>query len=459
MAEIGDDHDIDFADELVDRDVDLLLHLGRHRIVVDIINFEQLAHVGGIDEPSLARRRGSRTHDVVQADIWQQLLAHCLLKALPCTETGDDIDLCAKRSHVVCRRKNAACKHLVVLVACRDDILFRRFADRQHILVFVDDRVTDDKHAIVAYPVEQPQYLAQAPVAAQRAQMFANVRLEHVEMAIDQLARAEGCLVGKGEVPAMLLDGIALGRDLAGDVARRVLIILALDVDYRLYRRDRTHRVRRRVDRDPIDIFERGQHLCPQPFVEHRPSRSLVDKSVGGDRHDQHVAQASGRFEMAHMPEVQEVEGAVRLDYGPAAVAQMTRDPAELVDRAYLVTRAFDLREVESARPDTDFGFARHRPRFASLAPRCRNQSLVASAIPSTVHTGASRQYSMLSIMIRTPSAKLTSGFQPSSVLILVISAQVQSGSPGRLAMWTVAGAPSSRTSSLMLAGSPLPTL
>src|SRR6516162_3860799 len=258
---------------------------------------------------------------------------------------------------------------------------------------------------------------------------------------------------------AMLLDGIALGGDLAGDVARRVLIILALDVDHRLYRRDRTDRVRRRVDRDPVDIFERGQHLRPQPFVEHRPSRSLVDKSVGGNRHDQHVPQASGRFEMAHMPEVQKVEGAVRLDYGPAAVAQMTRDPTELVDRAYLVTRAFDLREVESARPDTDFGFARHRPRFASLAPRCRNQSLVASSIPSTVHTGASRQYSMLSIMIRTPSAKLTSGFQPSSVLILVISAQVQSGSPGRLAMSTTAGAPSRRTRSLTLAGLPLPTL
>jgi hypothetical protein len=179
--------------------------------------------------------------------------------------------------------------------------------------------------------------------------MFANVRLEYVEMAIDQLTRAEGCLVGKGEMPAMLLDGIALGRDLAGDVARRVLIILALDVDHRPYRRDRTHRVRRRVDRDPIDIFERGQHFRPQRFVEHRPPRPLVDKPVGGDRYHQHVAEAAGGFEVAHVPQMQEIEGAVRLYDRPARVAEVTRDCAELVDRAHLVAGAFDLREVESA--------------------------------------------------------------------------------------------------------------
>src|ERR1044071_5661796 len=58
--------------------------------------------------------------------------------------------------------------------------------------------------------------------------------------------------------------------------------------------------------------------------------------------------------------------------------------------------------------------------------------------------------------MLRTPSANDTFGCQPSSVLILVMSAQVQSGSPGRLSMCTVSVAPSNRTSSLTLTGAPV---
>ena len=49
--------------------------------------------------------------------------------------------------------------------------------------------------------------------------MLADVRLEDVEMPVDQLGRAEGHLVGEMDAAAVGLDRLALERDLAGDVA------------------------------------------------------------------------------------------------------------------------------------------------------------------------------------------------------------------------------------------------
>src|SRR5258708_81716 len=57
---------------------------------------------------------------------------------------------------------------------------------------------------------------------------------------------------------------------------------------------------------------------------------------------------------------------------------------------------------------------------------RYLNQSAVASAMRDAVQTGASRQYSMFSNIILTPSAIRTFGSQPSSRRILAMSAQVQ---------------------------------
>ena len=138
-------------------------------------------------------------------------------------------------------------------------------------------------------------------------------------------------------------------RDLAGDVARRVLVILALDVDFWPDRRDRANRVRRRVDGHPIDIFERGQHFRPQRFVEHRPARPFVDEAVGGNGHDEHVAEAARRLEMAHMAEVEEIEAAMRLHHRHPRLPVMIGDRSQLFDRSNLVTSILDPRRMEAA--------------------------------------------------------------------------------------------------------------
>ena len=52
--------------------------------------------------------------------------------------------------------------------------------------------------------------LIETAVVAQRIKMLADVRLEHVEMPIDQLGGAERHLIGEMNTPAMCLDRLAL---------------------------------------------------------------------------------------------------------------------------------------------------------------------------------------------------------------------------------------------------------
>ena len=82
----------------------------------------------------------------------------------------------------------------------------------------------------------------------------------------------------------------------------------------------------------------------------------------------------------------------------------------------------------------------------------------VALAIDSGSHSGASRQYSISATVRATPSSKHTSGFHPSSLDMRVMSADVQSGSPGRFGMW-IFSPPSSSTSRFTDCGLPAPRL
>src|SRR5215831_1364081 len=89
---------------------------------------------------------------------------------------------------------------------------------------------------------------------------------------------------------------------------------------------------------------------------------------------------------------------------------------------------------------------------------RYLNQSRAASAIECSSHNGASRHSSMYWSMIRTPSSKRTFGCQPSICESFVMSANVQSGSPGRFGTWTTSP-PSRLTRRLTLYVLPDPTL
>ena len=164
--------------------------------------------------------------------------------AVDIAEAGDDVDLLAERRDVIGRREYAAGKQFAILVAGRDHVFLGRLAHRQDVLILVDDGVADEQHAIVATLLDQlAATRSRPPFCAQRVEVLADMRLEHVEVAIDQLGRAERHLVGEMDMAAVRLDRLALERDLAGDVAFGILIVLALDVDARPDALDRTDRV------------------------------------------------------------------------------------------------------------------------------------------------------------------------------------------------------------------------
>src|SRR6516165_1634799 len=116
------------------------------------------------------------------------------------------------------------------------------------------------------------------------------MRLEHVEVAVDKFARAERNLVGEMNAPPVCLDRIAFERNLPGDVTLGVLVILTLDVNGRPDVLDSAHGVSGVIDGDPIDVFERRQHLGAQFAIKYGTTRSLVDEAVSRNRDDQHVA-------------------------------------------------------------------------------------------------------------------------------------------------------------------------
>ena len=123
--------------------------------------------------------------------------------AIDFAEAGHDVDLLAERRNVIGRREHAAGKQFAILVAGRDHVLLRSLVHRQDVLILVDDGIADHKHAVIAHAVDQLQKLVEAAILPQRIEVLADMRLEDVEMAIDQLGRAECHLVGEMDSPAV----------------------------------------------------------------------------------------------------------------------------------------------------------------------------------------------------------------------------------------------------------------
>src|SRR5439155_24741459 len=103
---------------------------------------------------------------------------------------------------------------------------------------------------------------------------------------------------------------------------------------------------------------------------------------------------------------------------GLAATAQLPHDRRDLVDGLDLVA---DGRGGGRARPQQ--GNIHGAAPTALAAPRCANQSRVATEMASGVHTGALPNSASRPAMIRTPASKLMRGRQPSRAAILETSA------------------------------------
>ena len=59
----------------------------------------------------------------------------------------------------------------------------------QDVLVLVNDGVADDENTVVGDTLDKLAELVEAAVLAQRVEMLADMRLEDIEVAVNQLAR------------------------------------------------------------------------------------------------------------------------------------------------------------------------------------------------------------------------------------------------------------------------------
>ena len=187
------------------------------------------------------------------------------------------------------------------------------------------------------------------------------MRLKDVEMAVDQFGRAVGHLVSEMDPAAMRLDRVALERDLACDVALRILVVLPLDIDAGPDLLDRVHGIGGVIDRDPIDVFERRQHLRAHFGIEDRPAGSFVDEAIRRDGDDKDVAELACGFQMTNVPEVKQVESAMSLNDHFAAGTSLVGDPAKLLQRPHLVARTVHRRRRLAVQL-CDVGFQVPRP-------------------------------------------------------------------------------------------------
>ena len=101
------------------------------------------------------------------------------------------------------------------------------------------------------------------------------------------------------------LDELALGNGLDG-------VVSALAVDIRSKRFEQGHNSRFRKDHDKIDRAESGQELRAVLGGKNRPALPLHPSHAGIviDSHDEHVGLPRCAFQVADVPDVQEVETA-----------------------------------------------------------------------------------------------------------------------------------------------------
>src|ERR1700730_7633559 len=128
------------------------------------------------------------------------------------SETSDDVNFLAERSHMIGGGENAPGEYLIVLVARRDDVFLGRLTHRNDVLIFIDDGVADEDDAVVLYLFDKAEDRIEAAIIAKSRQMVADVRFENIEVPVDQLGRAEGNFIGELDRAAVRFNRIAFQR-------------------------------------------------------------------------------------------------------------------------------------------------------------------------------------------------------------------------------------------------------
>jgi hypothetical protein len=294
-----------------DRSGEVLFLLTDQVAVVHVIDFEQLAQIVAVDEAALARGRHAGAANGGHLHVGLERGENQVLATIDLAQAGQDFHLAAEAGDVIGRGNDAAGKELAVPVLGGNKVLLGGFSKGRHIVIFVDDGIADQKHLVIAHAFDHAEQLVGDVALALQLQIAPQLGVVDIEKAVEQRRRAEGDVVGEEDAPAAGLDGSALVDDLAGRIVLGLGIVRALGIDIGLQGTDHVLRRRRLVDRHPIHVAERGQHLGAQGGGEDGPARPFVDVSIACDGDDQNVAFRAGLLQVTDMTHVKQVEGAV----------------------------------------------------------------------------------------------------------------------------------------------------
>ena len=124
------------------------------------------------------------------------------------------------------------------------------------------------------------------------ADFFWDVR----RVAVNQVRRAEGDVIGKDDASAGGFNRLLFGNDSSGDIFRRLAVIRPFDVKIRFQDRDQFDRAGPVIDRHKVDAFQAGECFRAQTFRERRTARALVNETIGCDGDNKDIAEFARAF-------------------------------------------------------------------------------------------------------------------------------------------------------------------
>ncbi len=337
MAVVGHDDHVVVGEHPGQIPLDLLRHLGRQLAVVEERHLEHLVQERLLDVAALDDRARVRMVEELRGHVGLQAPPDEVLARILGPEHRHHVHLAAEPRHVVGAGEDAAREVLLPQVAGRDQQLLRGLLHRLHVVVLVDDRLADHQDLQVLQALEESDHLVRGVALAEIPEEVLGFLRIHVEVQVEQVARAERDLGGEVDAAAAVLDRAPLVEDLAGEIVLRVEVVAPLDVHRGADLPDDLLRGGRLGDRHVPHAAEGRHRLGAQALVEHGTARPLVDEPVGGDGHHQHVALGPRGLEVADVPGVDEVEDPVALDDLLPRRAQLVADRHQLGERLDLV--------------------------------------------------------------------------------------------------------------------------
>ena len=192
-------------------------------------------------------------------------------------------------------------------------------------MVLVNDGVAHHQHLQVGQRGDHAVQVFFLPALFETVQESPGFGREYIKVLIEQVAGAEGELVGEHDGAAMGFHGVLLELDVAGDIVAGLAVFAALAVHAGPHLVQQGHGRHGRVDGDLVHTGQGSQVFGAQALTEYGPARALVDKVIPRDGDQQHITLLPGPLQVADVAGVHQVKGAVAQHHAPPLGAPLAR--------------------------------------------------------------------------------------------------------------------------------------